>query len=186
MDENYNEENFDEQEKQNISRRNDTGVVGRLNQFSSGFKAGLLGTEDKTKERINKRGTNELRGVDKESGKMNPDGNNKKPENKSGLEKKDGLGKKDNNKKQGAADKTGMKKPGLPGKLGESANQAVDAAAKLKKAKLLLLKLKIAGIVAGILLVVFFSSSISKSHGLLINPPTSFSRISSKLIPIPF
>lgn len=155
MDENYNEENFDEQEKQNISRRNDTGVVGRLNQFSSGFKAGLLGTEDKTKERINKRGTNELRGVDKESGKMNPDGNNKKPENKSGLEKKDGLGKKDNNKKQGAADKTGMKKPGLPGKLGESANQAVDAAAKLKKAKLLLLKLKIAGIVAGILLVVF-------------------------------
>ena len=54
MDENYNEENFDEQEKQNISRRNDTGVVGRLNQFSSGFKAGLLGTEDKTKERINK------------------------------------------------------------------------------------------------------------------------------------
>lgn len=41
MDENYNEENFDEQEKQNISRRNDTGVVGRLNQFSSGFKAGL-------------------------------------------------------------------------------------------------------------------------------------------------
>lgn len=155
MDENYNEENFDEQEKQNISRRNDTGVVGRLNQFSSGFKAGLLGTEDKTKERINKRGTNELRGVDKESGKMNPDGNNKKPENKSGLEKKDGLGKKDNNKKQGAADKTGMKKPGLPGKLGESANQAVDAAAKLKKAKLLLLKLKIAGIVAGILLIVF-------------------------------
>lgn len=155
MDENYNEENFDEQEKQNISRRNDTGVVGRLNQFSSGFKAGLLGTEDKTKERINKRGTNELRGVNKESGKMNPDGNNKKPENKSGLEKKDGLGKKDNNKKQGAADKTGMKKPGLPGKLGESANQAVDAAAKLKKAKLLLLKLKIAGIVAGILLVVF-------------------------------
>lgn len=99
MDENYNEENFDEQEKQNISRRNDTGVVGRLNQFSSSFKAGLLGTEDKTKERINKRGTNELRGVDKESGKMNPDGNNKKPENKSGLEKKDGLGKKDNNKK---------------------------------------------------------------------------------------
>lgn len=155
MDENYNEENFDEQEKQNISRRNDTGVVGRLNQFSSGFKAGLLGTEDKTKERINKRGTNELRGVDKESGKMNPDGNNKKPGNKSGLEKKDGLGKKDNNKKQGAADKAGMKKPGLPGKLGESANQAVDAAAKLKKAKLLLLKLKIAGIVAGILLVVF-------------------------------
>lgn len=155
MDENYNEENFDEQEKQNISRRNDTGVVGRLNQFSSGFKAGLLGTEDKTKERINKRGTNELRGVNKESGKMNPDGNNKKPGNKSGLEKKDGLGKKDNNKKQGAADKTGMKKPGLPGKLGESANQAVDAAAKLKKAKLLLLKLKIAGIVAGILLVVF-------------------------------
>lgn len=155
MDENYNEENFDEQEKQNISRRNDTGVVGRLNQFSSGFKAGLLGTEDKTKERINKRGTNELRGVDKESGKMNPDGNNKKPENKSGLEKKDGLGKKDNNKKQGAADKGGMKKPGLPGKLGESANQAVDAAAKLKKAKLLLLKLKIAGIVAGILLIVF-------------------------------
>ena len=155
MDENYNEENFDEQEKQNISRRNDTGVVGRLNQFSSGFKAGLLGTEDKTKERMNKRGTNELRGVNKESGKMNPDGNNKKPGNKSGLEKKDGLGKKDNNKKQGAADKTGMKKPGLPGKLGESANQAVDAAAKLKKAKLLLLKLKIAGIVAGILLVVF-------------------------------
>lgn len=155
MDENYNEENFDEQEKQNISRRNDTGVVGRLNQFSSGFKAGLLGTEDKTKERINKRGTNELRGVNKESGKMNPDGNNKKPGNKSGLEKKDGLGKKDNNKKQGAADKGGMKKPGLPGKLGESANQAVDAAAKLKKAKLLLLKLKIAGIVAGILLIVF-------------------------------
>lgn len=155
MDENYNEENFDEQEKQNISRRNDTGVVGRLNQFSSGFKAGLLGTEDKTKERINKRGTNELRGVNKESGKMNPDGNNKKPGNKSGLEKKDGLGKKDNNKKQGAADKTGMKKPGLPGKLGESANKTLDAAAKLKKAKLLLLKLKIAGIVAGILLVVF-------------------------------
>lgn len=155
MGENYNEENFDEQEKQNISRRNDTGVVGRLNQFSSGFKAGLLGREDKTKERINKRGTNELRGVDKESGKMNPDGNDKKPGNKSGLEKKDGLGKKDNNKKQGTADKAGMKKPGLPGKLGESANQAVDAAAKLKKAKLLLLKLKIAGIVAGILLVIF-------------------------------
>lgn len=94
MYENYNEENFDEQEKQNISRRNDTGVVGRLNQFSSGFKAGLLGTEDKTKERMNKRGTNELRGVNKESGKMNPDGNNKNPGISQDLKRKMDLGKK--------------------------------------------------------------------------------------------
>ena len=158
MDENYNEENFDEQEKQNISRRNDTGVVGRLNQFSSGFKAGLLGTENKTKERINKRGTNEPRGVDKESGKMNPDGNKKQPGDKPGLEKKDGLGKKDNNQKnkQGnEANKAGMKKPGLPGKLGGNPKEAAEAAAKLKKIKLTLLKLKIAGIICGILLAVF-------------------------------
>ena len=157
MDENYNEKNFDEQEKQNISRRNDTGVVKRLNQFSSGFKAGMFG-ENKTKERINKRGTNEPRGVNKESGKMNPDENKKQPGDKPGLEKKDGLEKKNNNQKnkQGnAANKAGMKKPGLPGKLGGNPKEAAEAAAKLKKIKLTLLKLKIAGIVAGILLVVF-------------------------------
>lgn len=154
MDENYNEENFDEQEKQNIGRRNDTGVVGRLNQFSSGFKAGLLGTEDKTKERINKRGTNEPRGVDKESGKMKPDEDNKKPGDKPGLEKKDGLENKDKNQQNGLG-KASKKKNDLPSKLGETANEAAEAAAKVKKMKLTLLKLKIAGIALGIFATIF-------------------------------
>lgn len=154
MDENYNEENFDEQEKQNIGRRNDTGVVGRLNQFSSGFKAGLLGTEDKTKERINKRGTNEPRGVDKESGKMKPDEDNKKPGDKPGLEKKDGLENKDKNQQNGLG-KANKKKNDLPSKLGETANEAAEAVAKVKKMKLTLLKLKIAGIALGIFATIF-------------------------------
>lgn len=148
MDENYNEENFDEQ--QNMNRRNDTGVVGRLNQFSSGFKAGMFGSEDKTKERINNRGKNETeRGIDKENGKLDKEDTG---QNKNGLEKKDELEKKDNNNKE---NDNKSNKPTLPGKLGETSKKALDVAAKAKNMKLLLLKLKIIGIAIGIFAGIF-------------------------------
>lgn len=150
MDENYNDENFDEQ--QNMNRRNDTGVVGRLNQFSSGFKAGMFGNEDKTKERINNRGKNETeRGVDKENGKLDKEDTG---QNKNGLGKKDGLEKKDNNKNN-ILNNNKSNMPPLPGKLGETSKKALDTVAKAKNMKLLLLKLKIIGIAVGIFAGIF-------------------------------
>lgn len=150
MDENYNEENFDEQ--QNMNRRNDTGVVGRLNQFSSGFKAGMFGNEDKTKERINNRGKNETeRGVDKGNGKLDKENTE---QNKNGLGKKDGLEKKDNNKNN-ILNNNKSNMPPLPGKLGETSKKALDTVAKAKNMKLLLLKLKIIGIAVGIFAGIF-------------------------------
>ena len=48
-----------EQNNQNINQRRNTGVVDRLNQFSSGFKSGLgLGGEKGTKDRLKNRGQN--------------------------------------------------------------------------------------------------------------------------------
>lgn len=138
-----------EQNNQNINQRRNTGVVDRLNQFSSGFKSGLgLGGEKGTKDRLKNRGQNEPRGVNKESGKLDQkEGSDKK----GGLEKKNGLKKKDE-KSQGKG--LGDLKSKLSSKLGSGAG-AASAALKAKSLKLKLLKLKIIGIALGVFLGIF-------------------------------
>ncbi len=142
-----------EQNNQNINQKRNTGVVDRLNQFSSGFKSGLgLDGEKGTKDRLKNRGQNEPRGVNKESGKLDQEEGSGK---KGGLEKKDDLGKKGGLEKKDEKSQeknSGDLKSKLSSKLGGGEG---SASAALKAKKLKLLKLKIIGISLGIFLGIF-------------------------------